>query len=406
VGLIPRRRAATPPCRAGADRGARLLQVQLPDAARVLAHTLLLAVHALGAAHARLGAWEEARRAAAHALALLPASRHRAQPGAPRHLVYAYAASLRAHLLPPAPRRPWGAAAPAPPLAGRGTGRMSPVRSPGWFSTEGPQSGASDGWGPRSGASAAAGAGHGGHGGHGGRRGGWRVWLAEMVGEESVGPVWVALPAPAAPAAGDAAGELPATAEEALAEIEGALARAGSEGYGQERGSPASPESPVGAGGGAGERDAGGGGAAEEGAAEGAVEPGPDQGEGGGEGAAAEDAVEEDSAPRDSARPLAPQDRALLHAGAEGAAPGSGAGDEEGAGDDDDADAGAGEPPSPPPPSRTKWTRRVPHPVLIGHAASLSQVRVRRAPRGVRRRRTQRQRRSWAAVRPGLRCAC
>ena len=23
-----------------------------------------------------------------------------------------------------------------------------------------------------------------------------------------------------------------------------------------------------------------------------------------------------------------------------------------------------------PPPSRTKWTRRVPHPVLIGHAAS------------------------------------
>jgi len=26
----------------------------------------------------------------------------------------------------------------------------------------------------------------------------------------------------------------------------------------------------------------------------------------------------------------------------------------------------------PPPPSRTKWTRRVPHPVLIGHAASLS----------------------------------
>ena len=24
--------------------------------------------------------------------------------------------------------------------------------------------------------------------------------------------------------------------------------------------------------------------------------------------------------------------------------------------------------------SRTKWTRRVPHPVLIGHAASLSQV--------------------------------
>ena len=32
-------------------------------------------------------------------------------------------------------------------------------------------------------------------------------------------------------------------------------------------------------------------------------------------------------------------------------------------------------PPPPPPPPRTKWTRRVPHPVLIGHAASLSQVR-------------------------------
>ena len=28
----------------------------------------------------------------------------------------------------------------------------------------------------------------------------------------------------------------------------------------------------------------------------------------------------------------------------------------------------------PPPPPRTDWTRRVPHPVLIGHAASLSQV--------------------------------
>jgi hypothetical protein len=25
-----------------------------------------------------------------------------------------------------------------------------------------------------------------------------------------------------------------------------------------------------------------------------------------------------------------------------------------------------------PPPSRTEWTRRVPHPVLIGHAASLT----------------------------------
>ena len=34
---------------------------------------------------------------------------------------------------------------------------------------------------------------------------------------------------------------------------------------------------------------------------------------------------------------------------------------------------GEGRPPPPPPPSlRTKWTRRVPHPVLIGHAASLT----------------------------------
>ena len=29
-------------------------------------------------------------------------------------------------------------------------------------------------------------------------------------------------------------------------------------------------------------------------------------------------------------------------------------------------------PPHPPPHPRTKWTRRVPHPVLIGHAASLT----------------------------------
>jgi len=29
-------------------------------------------------------------------------------------------------------------------------------------------------------------------------------------------------------------------------------------------------------------------------------------------------------------------------------------------------------PAAPRPPSRTKWTRRVPHPVLIGHAASLT----------------------------------
>jgi hypothetical protein len=31
--------------------------------------------------------------------------------------------------------------------------------------------------------------------------------------------------------------------------------------------------------------------------------------------------------------------------------------------------------PPPPPPPRTKWTRRVPHPVLIGHAASLTYAR-------------------------------
>ena len=35
-----------------------------------------------------------------------------------------------------------------------------------------------------------------------------------------------------------------------------------------------------------------------------------------------------------------------------------------------------------PPPCRTKWTRRVPHPVLIGHAASLSQVQLRGAGLG------------------------
>jgi len=29
-----------------------------------------------------------------------------------------------------------------------------------------------------------------------------------------------------------------------------------------------------------------------------------------------------------------------------------------------------------PPPPRTKWTRRVPYPVLIGHAASLTQVEM------------------------------
>ena len=39
-------------------------------------------------------------------------------------------------------------------------------------------------------------------------------------------------------------------------------------------------------------------------------------------------------------------------------------------------------PPLPPLPPRTKWTRRVPHPVLIGHAASLSQAPRARASRG------------------------
>ena len=34
----------------------------------------------------------------------------------------------------------------------------------------------------------------------------------------------------------------------------------------------------------------------------------------------------------------------------------------------------------PPPPPRTKWTRRVPHPVLIGHAASLTQPVARATP--------------------------
>jgi flagellar biosynthesis GTPase FlhF len=34
---------------------------------------------------------------------------------------------------------------------------------------------------------------------------------------------------------------------------------------------------------------------------------------------------------------------------------------------------------TPPPSPRTKWTRRVPHPVLIGHAASLSQAEGREA---------------------------
>jgi hypothetical protein len=41
---------------------------------------------------------------------------------------------------------------------------------------------------------------------------------------------------------------------------------------------------------------------------------------------------------------------------------------------------------APPPPSRTKWTRRVPHLVLIGHAASLTPYAgLRRAARDARR---------------------
>ena len=40
----------------------------------------------------------------------------------------------------------------------------------------------------------------------------------------------------------------------------------------------------------------------------------------------------------------------------------------------------AGQVDAPPPPLRTNWTRRVPHPVLIGHAASLTgQVDARRS---------------------------
>ena len=43
------------------------------------------------------------------------------------------------------------------------------------------------------------------------------------------------------------------------------------------------------------------------------------------------------------------------------------------------ADAPLARPPPPPPsPPRTKWTRRVPHPVLIGHAASLTPYCCRR----------------------------
>ena len=41
-------------------------------------------------------------------------------------------------------------------------------------------------------------------------------------------------------------------------------------------------------------------------------------------------------------------------------------------------------PPPRPPPPRTKWTRRVPHPVLIGHAASLGRLSSSRSQRSTR----------------------
>ena len=50
------------------------------------------------------------------------------------------------------------------------------------------------------------------------------------------------------------------------------------------------------------------------------------------------------------------------------------------------ASAERGERSGSPPPPRTQWTRRVPHPVLIGHAASLSQSGTGRAQRGAARR--------------------
>ena len=38
----------------------------------------------------------------------------------------------------------------------------------------------------------------------------------------------------------------------------------------------------------------------------------------------------------------------------------------------------------PPPPPRTEWTRRVPHPVLIGHAASAQRLSLRHSRRNDR----------------------
>jgi hypothetical protein len=64
----------------------------------------------------------------------------------------------------------------------------------------------------------------------------------------------------------------------------------------------------------------------------------------------------------------------------------------------------------PPPPPRTKWTRRVPHPVLIGHAASLSQVYARRGiracgrPGATKAAHAALRARVWAATDPLLLC--
>ena len=54
-------------------------------------------------------------------------------------------------------------------------------------------------------------------------------------------------------------------------------------------------------------------------------------------------------------------------------------------------------PPPPPPPPRTKWTRRVPRPVLIGHAASLTRCRSRPSPWPSRPR--------WRSTRAAPRCS-
>ena len=64
--------------------------------------------------------------------------------------------------------------------------------------------------------------------------------------------------------------------------------------------------------------------------------------------------------------------------------------------------SGGADEPVPPPPPRTKWTRRVPHPVLIGHAAFLPRTnRTRRAP--CRSRPTSSRARSWRTARSATR---